>query len=104
MDKVRSGHDASHVTSQQLAQYLFFYLLSAIIFLNDSRTGLLQLLPILRNLRDLSKYSWGAVAFSHTYTGLDTACSRGSGNCSCVFVLDVSVIPYCFGQLDFQTF
>ena len=104
VDKVRSGHNAGHVTSQQLARYFLFYLLSAIIFLNDSSTGFLQLLPVLRNLRDLSKYSSGTTAFAHTYTGLDTAYSGGSRNCSCVFVLDVSVIPYCFGLLYFQTF
>ena len=101
MDKVRSGHDVGHVTSQQLARYFLFYLLSAIIFLNDSSTGFLQLLPVLRNLRDLSKYSWGTAAFAHTYTGLDAACSGGSWNCSCVFVLDVSVLPYCFRLLYF---
>ena len=104
MGKVRSGHDAGRVTSEQWARYFLFYLLSAVIFLNASSTGFLQMLPILRNLRDLSKYSWVTIAFAHTYTGLDTACRGGSRICSCLFMLDVSVIPYFFGLLYFQAF
>ena len=94
MEKVRSGHDAGRVTSQQLARYFLFYLLSVVIFLNASSTGFLQLLPICRNLRDLSKYCWGTAAFAYMYTSLDTACRGGSWICSIMLALDVSVIPY----------
>ena len=86
MDKVRLWHDTGRVTSEQLARLFLFYLISVVIFLNASSTGFLQLLPILRNLRDLPKYSWGIAAFTHMYTSLDTACIGGSwiiAACSC---------------------
>ena len=56
-----------------------------VVFLNASGTGFLQLLPVLRNLRDMSKYSWGTTAFTHMYTDLDTACRGGSWICSYFF-------------------
>ena len=102
MDKVKSGHDVGRVTSEQWARYFLFYLLSAVIFLNASSTGFLQLLPILKNLRDLSKYSWGTAAFAHMYTSLDTACRGGSRVCSFMFALDVSVIHYFFYYFIFK--
>ena len=102
MEKVRSGHDAGRVTSQQLARYFLFYLLSVVILMNTSSTGFLQLLPVCRNLRDLSKYSWGTAAFAHMYTSLDTACRGGSWICSIMFALDVSVIHYFFDYFIFK--
>ena len=51
----------------------------------------LQLLPILKNLRDLLRYSWGTTALSHMYYDLHVACIGGSRICSCLFVLDVCV-------------
>ena len=57
VDKVRLEHDVGRVSSEQLAQCFLFYLISVIIFPNASGTDYLQLLPVLRNLRDLSRYS-----------------------------------------------
>ena len=41
VDKVRSGHNAGHVTSELLARCFLFYLLSVVIFLNASGIGFL---------------------------------------------------------------
>ena len=38
------------------------------------------------------KYSWGTAAFAYMYSSLDLACRGHSQICSCLFVLDVSVI------------
>ena len=92
VDKVRLEHDADRVSLEQLARCFLFYLISAVIFLNASSTDYLQLLVFLKNLRDLSKYSWGVTAFSHIYFGFDVACRGGSQICSYLFMLDVSVI------------
>ena len=73
MDKVRSVYDAGRVSSEQLASCFLFYLISAVIFPNASGTGYLQLLPILKNLIDLPRYSWGTITLSHMYSGLDVA-------------------------------
>ena len=37
-------------------------------------------------------YSRGTAAFAYMYSGLDLACRGRSRICSCLFVLDVSVI------------
>ena len=92
VNRVRSGYDVGCVSSEQLARCFLFYLLSAVIFPNASGTGYLRLLPILRDLRSLSRYSWGTIAFAYMYSGLDLACRGRSRICSCLFVLDVSVI------------
>ena len=57
MEKVRLEHDTSRVSSEQLARCFLFYLLSIVIFSDASGTGFMQLLPILRDLRSLPKYS-----------------------------------------------
>ena len=92
VDKVRLGYDSGCVSSEQLARCFLFYLLSAVIFPNASGTGYLRLLPVLRDLRSLSRYSWGTAAFAYMYSGLDFACRGHSQICSYLFVLDVSVI------------
>ena len=92
VDKVRSGHDSGCVSLEQLARCFLLYLLSTVIFSNASGTSFLRLLPILRDLRSLPKYSWGTIAFAYMYSGLDLACRGRSRICSCLFVLDVSVI------------
>ena len=92
VEKVRVEHDTGHVSLEQLARCFLFYLLSVFIFLNASGIGFLQLLPILRDLRSLPKYSWGTIAFAHIYSSLDRACRGHSRIFSCLFVLDVSVI------------
>ena len=73
VDKVRLADDAGHISSEQLARCFLFYLFSAIIFPNASGTGYLQLLPVLKNLRDMLRYSWGTTALCHMYSGLDMA-------------------------------
>ena len=74
MVKVRSAYDTGRVSLEQLARDFLFYLINAVIFQNASGTGYLQLLPVLRNLRDLPRYSWGIATFSHIYFSLDVAC------------------------------
>ena len=54
---VISKYDIGDVSSEQLARCFLFYLLSVIIFLNASRTSFLQLLPVLKYLKKLPKYS-----------------------------------------------
>ena len=54
--KVRSGYNAGNVSLEKLSRCFLFYLLSAIIFLYASGSGYLQLLLVLRNLKDLLKY------------------------------------------------
>ena len=73
VDKVRSAYDASCLISKQLARCFLFYLISAVIFPNASGTSYLQLLPVLKNLRDMLRYSWGTTALCHMYSGLDMA-------------------------------
>ena len=92
VDKVRSGYDASCISLEQLARCFLFYLLSAVIFPNASGIGYLRFLPVLRDLRSLSRYSWGTAAFAYMYSGLDLACRGCSRIYSCLFMLDVSVI------------
>ena len=94
VDRARSGYDAGDVSAEQLARCFLFYLLSAVIFPNASGTGFLKLLPVLKDLRSLSRYSWGTVAFAYMYSGLNLACRGRSRIYSCLFVLDVSVIFY----------
>ena len=67
VDKVRSRYDSDCVSLEQLARCFLFYLLSAIIFLNALGTGFLRLLPVLRDLRSLPKYSLGTTAFAFMY-------------------------------------
>ena len=92
VDRVRSGYDAGCVSSEHLARCFLFYLLSAVIFSNASGTRFLKLLPVLKDLRSLSRYNWGTATFAYMYSGLDLACRGHSRICSCLFVLDVSVI------------
>ena len=57
MEKVRAEDDIGRINSEQLARCFLFYLLSDVIFPNALGIGFVQLLPIWRDLRSLSKYS-----------------------------------------------
>ena len=57
MEKVRLEHSTGRISSEQLARYFLFNIFSAVIFSNALGIDFLQLLPILRDLRSLSKYS-----------------------------------------------